>query len=64
MRFGARALVSRGPKGFTVLFDFLEELVCPQVLQFDLDVFGVFIQFVDLALHLYGGDGGFRSVDD
>ena len=41
--FGARALVSRGPVGCTILFDFLEKLVGPQVFQFYLDVFSVFI---------------------
>ena len=56
---GACALVSRGPKCFTVLFDFREELVGPQVFQLNLDIFSVFIQIVDLALHSDGGDGGF-----
>ena len=61
---GACALVSCGPVGFTVLFDFREELVGPEVFQFDLDVFSDFIEPVNLALYLDGGDGGFGSVDD
>jgi hypothetical protein len=61
---GACALVSRGPVFGAVLFDFLEELVGPQVFQFYLDIFSVFIQIVDVSLHLYGGDGGFGAVDD
>ena len=64
VRFRACALVSCGPVGFTVLFDFREELVGPEVFQFDLDVFSDFIEPVNLALHLDGGDGGFGSVDD
>ncbi len=64
VRFRAGALVSRGPEVFTVLFDFREELVGPEVFQFDLDVLGEFIQVVYLALHFYGRDGGFRAVDD
>ena len=64
VRFWAGALVSCGPIGFAVLFDFSEELVGPEVFQFDLDVFGVFVQIIDLALHLDGGDGGFGAIDD
>jgi len=61
---GACALVSRGPKCFTILFDLLEELIGPQVFQLYLDIFSVFIQIVDLALHSDGGDGGFGAVND
>jgi hypothetical protein len=57
--FRACALVSCGPIVFTVLFDFIKELVGPKIFQFNLDVLGVFIQIVYLALHFYGGDGGF-----
>jgi hypothetical protein len=64
MRFRAGALVSCRPIGVAVLFDFSEELVGPEVFQFDLDVFSVFVQIIDLALHLDGGDGGFGAVDD
>ena len=64
VRFCAGALVSCGPIGFAVLFDFSEELVGPEVFQFDLDVFSDFVQIIDLALHLDGGDGGFGAVDD
>ena len=64
VRFCAGALVSCGPIGFAVLFDFFEELVRPEVFQFDLDVFGDFVQIIDLSLHLDGGDGGFGAVDD
>ena len=39
-------------------------MVGPEVFQFDLDVFSDFIEPVNLALHLDGGDGGFGSVDD
>jgi len=63
VRFRARALVSCGPIGFAILFDFFKELVGPKVFQFDLDVFGVFVQIIDLSLHLDGGNGGFGSVD-
>jgi hypothetical protein len=59
VRFRARALVSRGPIFGAILFDFIKELVGPEVFQFYLDVLGVFIQVVDLALHLDCGDGGF-----
>ena len=62
--FGARALVSRGPIGRAVLFDFLEELVGPEVFQLYLDIFSVFAESVDLSLHLDGGDGCFGAVDD
>jgi hypothetical protein len=61
---GACALVSRGPVFGAVLFDFLEELVGPEVFQLYLDIFSVFIQIVDLALHLDGGDGGFGAVNN
>ncbi len=64
VRFRAGALVSCRPVGFAILFDFSEELVGPQVFQFDLDVFSDFVQIIDLSLHLDGGDGGFGSVDD
>ena len=64
VRFRAGALVSCRPVGFAVLFDFREELVRPEVFQFDLDVFSVFVQIIDLSLHLDGGDGGFGAVDD
>lgn len=59
VRFRAGALVSCRPVGFAVLFDFSEELVGPEVFQFDLDVFSVFVQIIDLSLHLDGGNGGF-----
>jgi hypothetical protein len=62
--FRARALVSRWPVVFTVLFDFIKELVGPEVFQFNLDVLGKIIKPIYLALHFYGGDGGFRAVDD
>jgi hypothetical protein len=62
--FRACALVSCGPKVFAILFDFIKELVGPEVFQFNLDVLGEFIQIVHLALHLDCGDGGFRAVDD
>ena len=61
---GACALVSRGPVFGAILFDFREELVGPEVFQFYLDIFSVFIQIVDLALHSDGGDGGFGAVND
>lgn len=64
VRFRAGALVSCGPIDFAVLFDFFKELVGPEVFQFDLDVFSVFVQIIDLPLHLDGGDGGFGPVDD
>jgi hypothetical protein len=64
VRFRARALVSRWPVVFTVLFDFRKELVGPKIFQLDLDVLGVFIQVVYLALHFDCRDGGFRAVDD
>jgi len=40
VRFRACALVFCGPKCFAILFDFREELVGPEVFQFDLDVLG------------------------
>ena len=61
---GACALVSRGPKLYSILFDFREELVGPEVFQLNLDIFSVFIQIVDLALHLYRRDCCFGAVDD
>jgi hypothetical protein len=64
VRFRAGALVSCRPIGFAVLFDFREELVGPEVFQFDLDVFSDFVEPVNLSLHLDGGDGGFGPVDD
>jgi hypothetical protein len=64
VRFRAGALVSCRPIGVAILFDFFEELVGPEVFQFDLDVFSDFLKPVNLALHLDGGDGGFGSVDD
>jgi len=64
VRFRARALVSRGPEVFAILFDFRKELIGPEVFQFYLDVLGVFIQVVDLALHFYGGDCCLGAVDD
>jgi hypothetical protein len=64
VRFRARALVSCGPIGVAILFDFFKELVGPKVFQFDLDVFGVFVQIIDLSLHLDGGNGRFGPVDD
>jgi hypothetical protein len=59
VRFRACAIVSRWPICFSVLFDFWQELVGPEVFQFNFDILGVFIQIVDLALHFYGGDGVF-----
>ena len=64
VRFRAGALVSCGPKCFAIFFDFSEELITPQIFQFDLDVFSDFVQIIDLSLHLDGGDGGFGAVDD
>ena len=62
--FGARALVSRGPISCAILFDFLEELVGPEVFQLYLYIFSVFVESVDLSLHLDGGDGCFGAVND
>jgi hypothetical protein len=59
VRFRARPFVSRGPVFLTILFDFREELVGPQVLHLYLNVFCDFIQIVYLALHPDGGNGGF-----
>jgi hypothetical protein len=64
VRFCACALVSCRPKYVAVLFYFREELVGPEVFQFDLDVFSDFLEPVNFSLHLDGGDGGFGSVDD
>jgi hypothetical protein len=64
VRFRAGALVHGRPVGFAILFGFSEELVFPQIFQFDLDVFSVFVQIIDLSLHLDGGNGGFGAVDD
>ena len=64
VRFCACALVSCRPKCVAVLFYFREELVGPEVFQFDLDVFSDFLEPVNFSLHLDGGDGGFGSVDD
>ena len=64
VRFRAGALVSCRPISFAVLFDFREELITPQIFQFDLDVFSVFVQIIDFSLHLDGGNGGFGPVDD
>ena len=64
VRFCAGALVSCRPIFGAVLFDFLEELVCPQVFQLNLDIFSVFVQIVYLALHFDCWDRGFRAVND
>ena len=56
---GACALVSCGPVGCAIFFDFREELVGPDVFQLNLNIFSVFVQIVDVTLHFYGGDGGF-----
>ena len=64
VRLGASALVSRGPIGCAILFDFLEELVGPEVFQLYLDIFSVFAESIDLSLHLDGGDGCLGAIDD
>jgi len=64
VRFRARALVSRGPKGVAILLDLLEKLVGPKVFQLYLDVFSDFFKTVNLALHLDSGNGGLGTVDD
>ena len=62
--FRACSFISCGPKVFAILFNFIKELVGPEVFQFYLDVLGKIIKPIYLALHFYGGDGGFRAVDD
>ena len=61
---GACAFVSRRPIFGAVLFDFMEELVGPEVFQFNFDIFSVFVQIVDLTLHFYRGDRGFTAIND
>jgi len=56
--FRACALVPRWPVRCAILFNFLKELVRPQVFEFDLDILGILVEPKLGSLHSDGGDGG------
>ena len=63
MRFGAGAVVAGGPICGAIGFHFVEKLICPDILYFDLDELGDFVEAVLGAAFFYVGYCGATSVD-